>query len=184
MNRGMPADDHAGYQRLYPGCPQSPKTIQSNKVTPMPENSLQQEYDHDYYRWLLKNTQLLRAGRFNEIDAANIAEELESMGKRDRRQLINRLIVLLTHLLKWAHQPEAISSGWKGTIKEQRRRLNQLLTDSPSLNNVLEEQIPSAWLEARDDASEETGLAISTFPERCPWYTENILDGRWFPGDG
>ena len=147
----------------------------------MSKKQLKQEYDHDYYRWLLKNAKLLKAGRVDEIDAANIAEELESMGKRDRRQLINRLIILLTHLIKWAYQPEAISSSWRGTIKEQRRRLNQLLTDSPSLRAVLNEQLAPTWQEAREDASEETGLAISTFPEHCPWTTGNLLDGQWFP---
>ena len=147
----------------------------------MSEKQLKQEYDHDYYRWLLKNAKLLKAGRVDEIDAANIAEELESMGKRDRRQLINRLIILLAHLIKWAYQPEAISSSWSGTIKEQRRRLNQLLTDSPSLRAVLNEQLAPTWQEAKEDASEETGLAISTFPEHCLWTTGKLLDGQWFP---
>ncbi len=63
-------------------------------------------YDQDFYAWLMRNAELLKSGKLSEIDAGNIAEELESMGKRDKRQLISRLIVLFTHLLKWEFQPD------------------------------------------------------------------------------
>jgi hypothetical protein len=60
-------------------------------------------YDQDFYAWTMHNAQLLREGRFNEIDRTNIAEELESMGKSQKRALNSRLTVLLAHLLKWRH---------------------------------------------------------------------------------
>jgi hypothetical protein len=147
----------------------------------MSKVNLSEEYDRDYYQWILKNVQLLKEGRFNNIDAANIAEELESMVKRDKRQLVNRMIVLLTHLLKWHYQFEARSSSWKGTIMEQRRRLQQLLNDSPSLKPLLEEQLLTAWKEARESASVETGQAITTYPEQCIWDTDEILNPEWLP---
>jgi len=79
-------------------------------------------------------------GKFSEIDAQNIAEELESMAKSDKRQLVNQLIVLIAHLLKWQYQPDHRSSSWQGTIREQRRRIWQLIEDSPSLQHELQKQ--------------------------------------------
>lgn len=77
-------------------------------------------YEDDYYAWTIEQAQLLRAGALSAIDAANIAEEIESMGRSDRRELQSRLVVLTMHLLKWRFQPTARSSGWLGTIREQR----------------------------------------------------------------
>ena len=139
------------------------------------------DYDQDFNQWLEKNVALLKAGQYKELDAANIAEELESMGKRDKRQLVNRMIILLAHLIKWHYQPGAISSSWKGTIIEQRRRLLQLLSDSPSLKPLLEERLNMAWQEARKTASAETGQPMSTYPEVCPWELQTILRDEWYP---
>lgn len=147
----------------------------------MSKINLSEEYDRDYYQWILKNVQLLKEGHLNSIDAANIAEELESMGKHDKRQLLNRMIVLLTHLLKWHYQPEARSSGWKGTIMEQRRRMEQLLNDSHSLKPLLANQLSVAWKEGRNSASVETGQPITTYPEQCIWETDQILNPEWLP---
>lgn len=68
--------------------------------------NLSAEYDLDFHAWILKNVELLRNGQLTEVDAEHIAEELESMGKRDLRQLRSRLQVLIMHLLKWQHQPQ------------------------------------------------------------------------------
>ena len=62
-------------------------------------------YEQDFYAWLMENAQLLRQGRLAEIDVNNIVEELESMGRRERRELVNRLALLFAHLLKWQYQP-------------------------------------------------------------------------------
>jgi hypothetical protein len=60
-----------------------------------------ESYKQDFYAWAMKNAALIRQGRFSEIDAEHVAEELESMGKSEKRELISRLSILLTHLLKW-----------------------------------------------------------------------------------
>jgi hypothetical protein len=75
----------------------------------MPRNAV--DYEDDFFEWTVEQARLLRGGELSEIDAANIAEEIESMGLSDRRELRNRLIVLLSHLLKWAYQPDARSSS-------------------------------------------------------------------------
>ena len=140
-------------------------------------------YDKDFYKWDLYNSQLLKEGKLAEIDVENIAEELESMGKRDKRQVINRLIVLLTHLLKWEFQPEKRSGSWKGTIMEQRRRIVQLLEDSPSLYNEIDNKLDYAYREAVKKASLEIGSDPFLFPEQCPYQKEFILSDEFYPGE-
>jgi hypothetical protein len=139
-------------------------------------------YEKDFYQWALNNSRLLKEGKLTEIDAENIAEELESMGKRDKRQVINRLIVLLTHLLKWEFQPEKRSGSWKGTIMEQRRRILQLLEDSPSLNNEIDKKLNYAYQEAVKQASVEMNSDPLLFPEQCPYQKEYILSDELYSG--
>lgn len=138
-------------------------------------------YETDYYKWTMRNAELLRLGKITEIDAVNIAEELESMGKRDRRQIINRLIVLFVHLLKWEFQKDKRTNSWKGIIFEQRRRIIQLLEDSPSLNNEIDKKIDYAYSEALKKAAIETGLDESFFPDKCPYSKEQLLSDEFYP---
>jgi len=85
--------------------------------------SLHPSYDQDYYLWFADQAQLLRTGMWHQIDAEHLAEELEDMGKREKRALRSRTVVLLAHLLQYAHQPERRSPSWNGTIREQRKQL-------------------------------------------------------------
>ncbi len=89
-------------------------------------------YQADYYGWLQENAQLIREKRFSELDVDNIIEELESMGKSEKRELSNRLTVLLMHLLKWQYQSVKRSTSWRNTIAVQRIDIRELLEDSPS----------------------------------------------------
>lgn len=140
-------------------------------------------YEQDFYTWLMQNAALIRQGRFDEIDAENIAEELEGMAKRDRRQLMSRLAVLLMHLLKWQFQPGKRSSSWELTIIEQRRRVEELLKDSPSLKYQLEERLAEAYEIAILKAARETGLARQTFPPGCPYTLDEALDDTFYPSE-
>ena len=115
-------------------------------------------YDKDFYQWTLYNAELLRQGKITEIDIQNIAEELESMGKSQKRELISRLAVLIMHLLKWQYQPEKRSHSWIETINEQRRQIVLLLEDSPSLKHEIEEKITRAYNLAVADTEKETGI--------------------------
>ena len=80
------------------------------------------DYEKDFYAWTVEQARLLRSGELSAVDIENIAEEIESMGRSDRREIKSRLIVLLSHLLKWQMQPQMRSAGWSATIREQRRR--------------------------------------------------------------
>ncbi|MCP4107161.1 MAG: DUF29 domain-containing protein [Desulfobacteraceae bacterium] len=140
-------------------------------------------YDQDFYSWLLHNAQLLRHGRFTEADIENIAEELESMGKRDKRELISRFAVLLAHLLKWQYQADRRSKSWEKTIDEQRIQIHLILEDSPSLKYQLEQRIADGYRLAIKKAVKETGLKPNVFSEKCPYSLELILDENFYPGN-
>ncbi|MFO1431361.1 MAG: DUF29 domain-containing protein [Candidatus Competibacteraceae bacterium] len=141
-------------------------------------------YDQDYYGWTLQQAALLRAGKLSEIDIQHLAEEIESLGRSERRQLTNRLEVLLLHLLKWCYQPhrrEIDGNSWLRSIREQRRRIPKLLRDNPSLQSVIAACLADAYDDARYGASDETGLPISTFPETCPYTFEQVLEQNFLP---
>jgi hypothetical protein len=78
-------------------------------------------YDTDYVAWLSEQVAHLRAGRLHELDVGNVAEELESLAKQERRQIENRLEVLILHLLKWDHQPGQRSNQWRSTVHKHAR---------------------------------------------------------------
>ena len=138
-------------------------------------------YEQDFYAWLLKSAQLLREGKFSELDVENIAEELEGMARSDKRQLINRFAVLLGHLLKWQFQLGRRSKSWERTIKEQRKRIAILLQDSPSLKHEINKRIEDAYEIAILSAANETGLDEEAFPENCEYSLEEILDNEFYP---
>jgi hypothetical protein len=138
-------------------------------------------YDQDFHAWTREQADLLRAGRLTALDVEHLLEELDSMGSRERRELTNRLKVLLGHLLKWQFQPERRSRSWEATIKEQRLSLQDLLDDNPSLRPTLPEQVTRAYRLARLLAVGETNLAESTFPATCPYATEQVTDPDFYP---
>jgi hypothetical protein len=142
-------------------------------------------YDQDFHAWTQEQAALLRAGRLAEADIDHLAEEIDSMGRTERRELVNRLVVLLLHLLKWQVQPGRRGNSWRLSVKEQRLRLAAHLEDNPSLKAGLDAAIARAWRLARIEAERETGLPESTFPAECPFDVRQILDdGFWPEGNG
>ncbi len=138
-------------------------------------------YDQDYYLWFVDQARLLRSAMWHQIDVEHLAEELEDMGKREKRALRSRTVVLLAHLLKYAHQPERRSPSWSGTIREQRKQLDELLHDSPSLKPRLIEELEDSYISARMLAAGETGLPESVFPAGCPFSLSQLLDEGFWP---
>ncbi|MGK7925372.1 MAG: DUF29 domain-containing protein [Spirulina sp.] len=138
-------------------------------------------YEIDFYAWTQKQAELLRNKDINSLDWENIAEEIESMGRSEKRQLKNRLKVLIMHLLKWQFQPNLRSRSWQLTMKEQRLRLEKLLEENPSLKSSLEDVKESIYPLAIVSAEKETGL--SSFPEICPYDLTQILSIEFFPED-
>jgi hypothetical protein len=143
------------------------------------------DYDTDFYEWTQNQAAALAAGHVSELDLAHLAEEIESLGKRDRRALESPLEVLVMHLLKWFYQPEERQTGhsWRSTIQTQRRDIRRILRDSPSLRRQVQGMVETDYQDVRLDASTETGLPLERFPETCPWTAEQVLDVMFWPGE-
>ncbi len=138
-------------------------------------------YDQDFAAWAFETAHLIRERRFEEIDAENLAEEVEGIGKSQRRQLDNRLAVIISHLLKWKFQPAKRSRRWESTTFTQRIKLRRLLKDSPSLRPRSSDSIREIYDDVVRITSIETGLAIRDFPAECPFSLEQILDDDFLP---
>ena len=138
-------------------------------------------HESDTYTWAKEQAALLRAGRLEALDVANLIEELDAMGARERRELVNRLVVLLVHLLKWQHQPDRRGASWARTIRVQRMDIAELLEDSPGLRPVLAESFARAYRKARLLAANETGLSEEAFPTVLTLTVANALDPDFLP---
>lgn len=143
--------------------------------------SLAHLYEQDYALWLKTTCQLIKAGRLAEVDVANLLEELKDMGHSEKRVLTSNLIVVLRHLLKYAYQPGQRSNVWRFTLKEHRRRLQEILTISPSLKPHFEQVFADCYQEARDLNATETGMGLENFPLDCPFSREQVLDREYLP---
>ena len=138
-------------------------------------------HDGDYVQWLERQAGLLRSGRYAELDTDTLAEEIEALAGRDRRELKSRLTVLLTHLLKWRFQPSGRTGSWIGTLNTQRREIRLILEDSPSLRPLVPGYLAARYGDAVTDAGTETGLPTSAFPAQPPWTAAQALDPDYWP---
>lgn len=140
-------------------------------------------YEADVVAWANEQASLIRAGHFDQLDLAHIAEEIEAVGKSEQRELASRMAALLAHILKWKFQPQKRSVSWTLTIKEQRRLLVRRIQKTPSLGPMLvdPEWIDEIWVDAKALAEKKTGLDIGTYAEVCPWAMGHVLTEDWLP---
>lgn len=138
-------------------------------------------YETDYCIWAETNAQLLQAGRLAEVDIEHLIEELNDVGKSERRSLQSYLELILLHLLKWQFQPPLRSHSWRLSIENGRQGVEKILDDSPSLRPTLPVVIDKAYSYARRSAAVETGLGKEKFPPSCPFTLEEILDDSFLP---
>ena len=138
-------------------------------------------YDKDVLLWSQEQARLLRARRFSELDIEHLADEIEDVGKSEKRELASRMAVLLAHLLKWRSQSEKRSNSWRATINVQRKRIALALKETPSLKTVMRDPMwqEGVWLDARGQARNETGL--DQLPEARPWTMEQAADAEFWP---
>ncbi|MCE9684594.1 DUF29 domain-containing protein [Halomonas alkalisoli] len=125
------------------------------------------QYDQDAYAWALEQVALLRAGKLDQIDIKHVADEIENMGKGERRALISQMARLLMYLLKWDHQPERRSRSWRLSIEDAQAKVTRLLEDNPSLKTAMPELMAIAYEDARRAAAIETDMEPDTFPQEC-----------------
>lgn len=138
-------------------------------------------YENDYLRWLTETAALLRSGQIDQVDILNLAEELEDMGRNEKRAMESNLEVLLRHLLKYRYQPERRSNSWRFTLLEHRDRLAKAFRDSPSLRPYFASIYTDCYTTARQKAAVETGLPPETFPDQSPFSPEDALDPEFLP---
>ena len=156
-------------------------TVSTYKSTIQYPTNQEALYDRDFHAWTQEMAEALRSSQWEELDIENLVEEIESLGRRERQELENRLAILLGHLLKWQYQSTERSNSWRATIREQRRRISKLLIDSPSLKPYRSTAIPDAYLNGLDLAIQETNLSDETFPPSCPYEFEQAIDPDFFP---
>ncbi|GAB4298376.1 MAG: DUF29 domain-containing protein [Oscillatoriaceae cyanobacterium] len=138
-------------------------------------------YDTDYYLWLQHNLELIRLGKFSEVDWTHLLEEIEDMGKSEKRAITSNLRILLMHLLKYQYQSDNQTNSWLFTIREHRKRLLELLKMSPSLKSYYLDVFADCYQDARELAADETGLPINTFPEMSPFTPEDAINPDFLP---
>jgi hypothetical protein len=137
--------------------------------------------DEDFYAWSLEQAALLRERRLAEADLDLIAEEIESLGKTEKRELTSRLTVLLLHLLKWRFQPRGRGSSWRLSIANARDEIAALIADNPSLKSTLDGVMSQAYRYARRKAAIETHLAEERLPGQCPWSFADVTSEDFWP---
>ena len=146
-------------------------------------------YDQDYSTWAAKTAELLRQGRFSELDLDHLVEELDDMGKSQRHELVSRLRVLIAHLLKWQYQYRQLSErwaeyegkSWRNTLIEERFALGYLLEEYPGLKGKMSEAVTKAYPQAVELAARESERPVKTFPVSCPYTQAQILDPDFYP---
>ena len=129
----------------------------------------------DYYKWSIEQAAYIRAGRFDLVDLLNVADEIESVGKSEARELRSNLEIVLIHLLKWDQQPQRRGRSWALSIAEHRARVLETLQENPSLKVEWDQNLNRAYHTARLRAARETKLALKRFPEICPFDRETIM---------
>jgi Domain of unknown function DUF29 len=138
-------------------------------------------YEADYAAWIFDQVERLRHGDLAHLDVLNIAEELEDLGKSERRSLSSHIRNLIIHLLKHQFQPKRRTRSWTASIRSARAELGMLLTESPSLRRELKEHVSRQYATARVEASEQTGLPLAALPQQCPYELEQLLDDEFLP---
>lgn len=147
-------------------------------------SSNQNLYEQDFYQWIQKTATLLKEKQFEQVDWENVIEEIESMGRSEKKELQSRLITIIEHLLKlqyWEAEKTYNERGLRGTVVEQRIQLELILEDSPSLKPILEEVFLDCYQKARKVILKKYQLSSSMFPSEPPFTIEDVLNSDYFP---
>lgn len=133
-------------------------------------------YETDFFGWTIHQARMLREKNWQALDITNLIEEIESLGRQERRELENRLGLLVGHLLKWQYQPEKQSRSWKIAIRSQRQEIAKLLVDNPSLKPYLLEILLRCHSIGINLVLNETPLKLKDLPVECPYVIIQVLD--------
>jgi hypothetical protein len=143
-------------------------------------DSMSDLYQADFAAWSQAQASALRRRSTAGLDWDNIAEEIESLGRSERREIRSRLEILLIHLLKWRFQPDRRSVSWEASIEEARRRIEDVLADNPSLRAVPAEALAGAYRLAVLSKTIRR-LELERLPQACPWTVDQVLAADFWP---
>ncbi len=162
--------------------PNPPPQAGEGRVGGVPEGA---RHDRDLYSWAVEQAALLRAGRLGEVDALNLAEEIDDVGNEQYDKLESAIRAILLHLLKWDQQPQRRSRSWQLSIAVQRRHVLRVLRKNPGLKPLLDEAITEAYEIARIEAAAQTLLDDDMFSAECPYSWNEIMERPilWPPAD-
>jgi hypothetical protein len=139
------------------------------------------KYEDDFYAWTQEQAEYLRAGVWSAVDVTHVAEELETLGRSEQNAVVSYLEVLLRHLLKWMYQPARRGQSWRRSIRVPRQRIARLIRRNPKLRHELSDLMEEAYMDARENAADETGLTLESLAEQCPWALSQVLDKDFWP---
>jgi hypothetical protein len=145
------------------------------------QTELDNLYERDLFAWTQEQARLLRERRFDELDLDNLIEEVEAVGRSERREIASRLEILLAHLLKWRFQPGLRTPSWQRTIRDQRVEIRRVLDDNPSLRSFPADTLKLSYGAATLRAADETGIDLSLFPDECPFTIDQTMDPSFLP---
>jgi len=145
-------------------------------------------YDRDFFAWTQQQAELLRRAAAGEpaadLDLENLAEEIESLGKRDRRALTNNVARIAEHLLKLQYSPaKDPRPGWENSVDVHRSKVRRILADSPGLRSDLQDTLGESYDDGRRRAARALRGEVDpkTLPRTCPYTVDQILDHDWWP---
>jgi hypothetical protein len=144
-----------------------------------PDTPATAAYERDFYSWLMEQARFVREGRWDALDRENLAEEIDSLRREQFNKLESALRVLLTHMLKWDHQPDRRTRSGVLSIDAQRIELEDVLSDNPGLKPRIPEAIARAYRRARIEAAKETGIEKDKFAETCPYSIDEIVSRKF-----
>ena len=153
----------------------------TTQLTQLDAKAVAALYDTDLYAWANTNAELLRQGKYQQIDVGHLIEEIQDMGKSQQHAIASHLRNLLMHLLKWHFQPDKQCNSWKYTIRNARQEIDDVVQENPSLCALPSKALARSYVKARQLAIDETGLAAAMFPVDCPYVIEQVLSEDWLP---
>ena len=143
-------------------------------------------YERDYYAWVQDQVDALRQRRIKDVDWENVAEEIDDLGKSEKRALRSQLARLVEHLLKIEHAPARIRSAnlraWEVSVRYARRAVLEMLEENPRLKSELKKIFARAYLDGRDQTLGSLKLADPAIPEIAPWSAEEVIQANFRKG--
>jgi len=132
-------------------------------------------YDKDFFGWCKNQSDLLKKKEYSKVDWENVIDEIESLGRSEKRTITSFLSIYFLHLLKKKYQPNLYCRSWELSIKYSHEDFLKELSKNPGMKPKLEEIRVDAYKDAIREACKETGLDESIFPKKCPWSISEIL---------